>query len=206
MTLQQSLFPAEGSDAILLLLPSFLNISMALLGSFSSSILPETRWLHWKLHTSLGAPWIFTRAQRCALFFPVLLQTSPEIVFACLMGTELTCIIPNLTSFFLYIMNSFFYFSEWKIVFFSVFVFRISFAAHYPWVALYQEIFLDLFVTAAVIIPLSALSWKTQISAKILMRLLITALTDLYTDKPEAAHSKPAGMRKHCNDKGKDLK
>lgn len=110
MTLQQSLFPAEGSDAILLLLPSFLNISMALLGSFSSSILPETRWLHWKLHTSLGAPWIFTRAQRCALFFPVLLQTSPEIVFACLMGTELTCITPNLTSFFLYRMNSFLFF------------------------------------------------------------------------------------------------
>lgn len=94
---------------------------MAVLWIFSSSILPEFGWLHWKLHTWLGAPWIFSRAQQCTLFFPVLLQIGPKIVFASWTGTELTCIIPNLTSFFLYIMSSFFFFfPDWKIVFFCL--------------------------------------------------------------------------------------
>lgn len=58
-------------------------------------------------------------------------------MFASWTGTELTCIIPNLTSFFLYIMSSFFFFfSQIEKLFSSVFVSRISFAARYPGVAL----------------------------------------------------------------------
>lgn len=46
---------------------------------------------------------------------------------------------------------------------------------------------------------MSAFSWKIEISAKILVRLLIKALTDLYIENTRLFIEKTAGMRKNCN-------